>query len=239
MTAPEVAAPSWPARVIAVATPVADVARGRAAEFRQRGILLESTPSVAAALISIGQDPRSVALVPTDLRDMPLLDFLDVVRAFSTVPVIVGLASAYDNETVAAALDRGSARAVRLPVSADALAHAIDESRGRSIPPAEPEAYHVGDLELDRASYRVHWHGEEVHLAPRLFEMLRYFAAAHPRVVSLEELVSEFGATSGPRDPGERVRVMIGRIRAQLVAARPDLPPPLETVHRVGYRLTE
>jgi DNA-binding response OmpR family regulator len=34
------------------------------------------------------------------------------------------------------------------------------------------------------------------------------------------------------------VRVMIGRIRAQFAQARPDLPPPLETVHRVGYRLT-
>lgn len=237
MTTPDVASPAWPARVIAVATPVAGLTRGRAAEFRQRGLVLEGTPSVAAALISIGQDPLSVALVPTDLRDMPLLDFLDVLRAFSTIPVIVGLAPEYDNETVAAALDRGIARAVKLPVTADALAHAVGESRVRPVPPVEPERYRVGDLELDLASYRVHWHGEEIHLAPRLFEMLRYFAAAHPRVVSLEELVSEFGATNNPRDRGERVRVMIGRIRAQLAHARPDLPIPLETVHRVGYRL--
>jgi DNA-binding response OmpR family regulator len=238
MTTSDVASPAWPARVIAVATPVAGVTRGRTAEFRQRGLLVEGTPSVAAALVSIGQDPHSVALVPTDLRDMPLLDFLDVLRAFSTIPVIVGLAPEYDNETVAAALDRGIARAVKLPVTADALAHAIEESRVRPAPAAEPESYRIGDLELDPASYRVHWHGTEVHLAPRLFEMLRYFAAAHPRVVSLEELVSEFGPSGSSRDRGERVRVMIGRIRAQLTLARPDLPAPLETVHRVGYRLT-
>ena len=238
MTTPDVAPPAWPARVIAVATPVAGVTRGRTAEFRQRGLLIEGTPSVAAALVSIGQDPRSVALVPTDLRDMPLLDFLDVLRAFSAAPVIVGLAPEYDNETVVAALDRGVARAVKLPVTADVLAQAIEASRVRITPTAEPESYRIGELELDPASYRVHWQGEEVHLAPRLFEMLRYFAAAHPRVVSLEELVSEFGATSNPRDRGERVRVMIGRIRAQLALARPDLPTPLETVHRVGYRLT-
>lgn len=238
MTTPDVAPPAWPARVIAVATPVAGVTRGRTAEFRQRGLLIEGTPTAAAALISMGQNPHAVALVPTDLRDMPLLDFLDVLRAFSAAPVIVGLAPEYDNETVVAALDRGIARAVKLPVTADALAHAIEESRVSSTPTVEPERYRVGELELDPASYRVHWHGEEVHLAPRLFEMLRYFAAAHPRVVSLEELVSEFGATSNPRDRGERVRVMIGRIRAQLSHARPDLPAPLETVHRVGYRLT-
>lgn len=237
MTSPGVAAPPWPARVIAVATPVAGVTRGRAAEFRQRGLLIESAPSSAAALVSIGQHPQSVALVPTDLRDMPLLDFLDVLRAFSKAPVIVGLAPEYDNETVAAALDRGVARAVKLPVTAGALAAAIEESRGRVTPVAEPDSYLIGALELDPASYRVRWHGEEVHLAPRLFEMLRYLAAAHPRVVSLEELVSEFGATNNPRDRGERVRVMVGRIRAQLHQARPDRRTPLETVHRVGYRL--
>lgn len=237
MTTSEVASPAWPARVIAVATPVAGVTRGRTAEFRQRGLLIESTPSVAAALISIGQDPLSVALVPTDLQDMGLLDFLDVLRAFSAVPVIVGLAPEYDNETVVAALDRGIARAVKLPVTASALALAVEEARRRPTAPVELEHYRIGDLELDPASYRVHWHGEEVHLAPRLFEMLRYFAAAHPRVVSLEELVSEFGATNNPRDRGERVRVMIGRIRSQLALVRPDLPAPLETVHRVGYRL--
>lgn len=237
MTTSDVASPAWPSRVIAVATPVAGVTRGRTAEFRQRGLLIESTPSVAAALISIGQDPLSVALVPTDLQDMGLLDFLDVLRAFSAVPVIVGLAPEYDNEMVVAALDRGIARAVKLPVTAPALALAVEEARRRPTAPVEPERYRVGDLELDPASYRVHWHGEEVHLAPRLFEMLRYFAAAHPRVVSLEELVSEFGATNNPRDRGERVRVMIGRIRSQLAQARPDLPVPLETVHRVGYRL--
>jgi DNA-binding response OmpR family regulator len=237
MTTPDVASPAWPARVIAVATPVAEVTRGRTAEFRQRGLLVEGTSSVPAALVAIGRNPLSVALVPTDLHDMSLLDFLDVLRAFSEIPVIVGLAPEYDNETVAAALDRGIARAVKLPVTADALAHAIDASRPRPVATVEPERYRIGELDLDLASYRVHWHGAEVHLAPRLFDMLRYFAAAHPRVVSLEELVSEFGATNNLRDPGERVRVMIGRIRAQLAQAHPDLPTPLETVHRVGYRL--
>ena len=239
MTTADVASPAWPARVIAVATPVAEVTRGRTAEFRQRGLLVEGTSSVPAALVAIGRNPLSVALVPTDLHDMSLLDFLDVLRAFSAIPVIVGLAPEYDNETVAAALDRGIARAVKLPVTAEALALAIDASRPRPAATVEPERYRVGALDLDLASYRVHWYGAEVHLAPRLFEMLRYFAAAHPRVVSLEELVSEFGATNNPRDPGGRVRVMIGRIRAQLAHVHPDRPTPLETVHRVGYRLTD
>lgn len=237
MTSPEVATPAWPARVVAVATPVAGVTRARMAEFRQRGLLIESAPSAAAALVSIGQDPPAGVLVPTDLKGMSLLDFLDVLRAFSAVPVIVGLAPGCDNETVVAALDRGIARAVPLPVTPATLALVLEEGRRRPPAPVERESYRIGDLELDSASYRVHWHGTEVHLAPRLFEMLRYFSAAHPRVVSLEELVSEFGDTSNPRDPGERVRVMIGRIRSQLAHARPDLPVPLETVHRVGYRL--
>jgi two-component system KDP operon response regulator KdpE len=237
MNLPDAAPPPWPARIIAVATPVSDITRGRPAEFRQRGLLVEGTSSVAAALISLAQDPLSVALVPTDLRDMPLLDFLDVLRAFSAKQVIVGVTPEADNATVVAALDRGGTRVVNLPVTAVTLAQAVEESRPRQTAPVEPERYVVGRLELDVVSYRVFWHDAEVHLAPRLFELLRYLAATHPRVVSLDELATDFGGRLDTPDRGERVRVMIGRIRSQLTQTQPDLPPPLETVHRVGYRL--
>lgn len=230
-----VAAPAWPSRVIAVEAPATAVTRGRAAEFRKSGLVVEGTPSVAAALVSLGQDPLAVPLVPSDLQGMTVADFIDVVRAFTETPVIVGLSPGGDGSTEVPAV--GSARTVQLPVTAVRLARAIEQSRPFQI--ALPtESYEIGGLRLDVESFRVHWHGDEVHVPPRLFELLRYFAAAHPRVVALEELSSEFGANNNQRDQGERVRVMIGRARTLFTVTRPDLPPPLETVHRVGYRLT-
>jgi DNA-binding response OmpR family regulator len=233
-----VASPTWPARVIALSTSTIDVTRGRASEFRQRGLVIERTSSVSEALISIGHDPESIVLVPTDLAGMPVLDFIDVVRAFSASPVIVGLVPECDDETIAAALDRGLARTVRLPVTAIALARAVEEA-GHRVTRPDPERFRIGALELDAGSYRVHWHGVEVHVPPRQFELLRYFAAAHPRMLTIEELVSEFGANNNPRDRAERVRVMIARLRALFTQAVPDQPAPLETVHRVGYRLAD
>lgn len=228
----EVAAPAWPSRVIAVEAPATAVTRGRAAEFRKSGIVVEGTSTVAAALVSLGNDPSAVPLVPSDLHGMTVPDFIDVVRAFTDTPVIVGIIPG--SEPVAA---NGTARTVHLPVTAVRLAQVIEQSRPIRMS-APTEVYVAGGLRLDVAAYRVHWGGDEVHLPPRLFELLRYFAAAHPRVVTLEELISEFGSNNNRRDPGERVRVMVGRIRTLFTIVRPDLPPPLETVHRVGYRLT-
>ena len=229
----EVAAPSWPSRVIAVEAPATAVTRGRAAEFRKSGIVVEGTSSVAAALVSLGKDPFAVPLVPSDLRGMSVPDFIHVVRAFTVTPVIVGLAPGEE----AGDLMGAPTQIVQLPVTAVRLAQVIEQSRPTRTP-APAESYEIGGMRLDVDAYRVHWHGDEVHVPPRLFELLRYFAAAHPRVVALEELISEFGANNNTRDRGERVRVMIGRARTLFSITRPDLAPPLETVHRVGYRLT-
>jgi DNA-binding response OmpR family regulator len=227
----EVSAPSWPARVIAVESSASAVTRGRAAEFRKSGLFVEGSETVAAALVSLGKDPTAVPLVPSDLHGMPVRDFVEVVRAFTATPVIVGL-TADDPDP---ALD--ATRTVRLPVTPTHLARVIEESRPQGLVPAV-ECHEVGGLRLDVESFRVHWHGDEVHVPPRLFELLRYFAVAHPRIVTIEELISEFGANGNTRDRGERVRVMIGRARTLFTLVRPDLAPPLETVHRVGYRLT-
>lgn len=231
------AAPPWPAHVITVASHPNEVARGRPAEFRQRGVLLDGTPSLASALVEISRHPESFVLVPSDLADMPCLDFIDVVCAFSERRVIVGVAPATEGGVVRAALDRGAAAAVGLPVTPARLVTALNDAR----PPSHvsSEVIEVGALRLDLAAHRVFWRGVEVKLAPKPFEMLHYIMAAHPRVLSIEELASEFGASEGGRDRGDRARVSIGRIRHLFAEADAEGLQPLETVHRVGYRLSD
>ncbi len=233
----EVAAPVWPARVIAVEADPLSVTRGSAAEFRKCGLFVERADSVSAGLVALAQNPRSIPLIPWDLDGMSVTDFIDIAQAMTPSPVIVGLPPEVAEEDVVGSLHRQRARIVRFPVTAARLARAIVESRPRPVAPTF-ETYQIGGLHLDVEAFRVSWHGHDVHLPPRLFELMRYFAAAHPRVVSLEELVSEFGANNNTRDRGERVRVMIGRTRTLFTITDPDRPPPLETVYRVGYRLT-
>jgi len=230
-------APPWPARVITVASRPLDIARGRPREFRQRGVVLDGTSSIAAALVEIGRDPGSLVLVPSNLGGMPLLDFIEVVRAFSAQRVIIGVAGDCDVAALATALEQGLATSVALPVTPAMLAAAVELARPQPAP--VPPTLRVGALELDLAAFRVFWHGADVRLTPRLVEVLHYFVAAYPRVISMEELVSEFGSKDGLREGTERARVSIGRMRHLFAEAHPEALQPFETVHRVGYRLSE
>lgn len=231
------AAPPWPARVITVAAQPFDVARGRPAEFRQRGVVLDGTASVAAALVEIGRDPESLVLVRSDMGDMSLLDFINVVQAFSERVVIIGTAPEHDTELVAGVVERGVATAVALPVTPLKLVSAVNIARPHH--PIVTRVLTVGALELDVDAHRVFWNGVQVQLSPRSFDVLHHLMAAHPRVVSMEELAGEVGFNDDAHDRGERVRATVARIRQVLGEAHPRGHQPLETVHRVGYRLIE
>lgn len=231
------ALPVWPARVIAIGHEPATLARGRLAEFRRHGVALSHVDDATTALIALGRDPTIAAvLVPAELPGMALADFLDVVRALSRTPVLLGVDAAYEPTSVALALDHGIAATVALPATPRALARAVTGVQPPP-PPAAPRTYRCGDLELDADAFRVLWHGHPAHLSPRQFDMLRYLMAAHPRVVTIPELVAEFGPGGGRKLAP--IRVGIRRLRDQLAAAAPDVPQPIETVHRVGYRIAQ
>lgn len=226
-----VAAPTGWVRVVAVGD-TATRARGRASEFRHHGLALASRPTASAALVEVAREPSSVVLVPTSLADMPILDFVDVVRSLAHSPVLVGVGHGVDASAVSALFDHGATGTVALPLTPSRLAHAVDSTRPRDPGPAAP--VECGHLRLHPAEHRVTWRDIEVKLGPKEFEVLQYLMEAHPRVVSLSELVGEFEA--GSPDHAMRIRVAVGRLRAKFMAA--GASAPIETLHRVGYRLT-
>jgi DNA-binding response OmpR family regulator len=199
--------------------------------------VLDGTPNVAAALVEIGRDPDSLVLVRSDLGDMPVLDFIDVVQAFSDHRVIIGRARDCDTDLVAAAVERGAATSVELPVTPAKLVTAVNLARPHHA--TAHDVLHVGELALDVEAHRVFWCGVEAQMPPRTFALLYYLMVAHPRVVSMHELAGEFGGGEDSHDRGERVRAAIARVRQVLADAHPAGRQPLETVHRVGYRLSE
>ena len=231
------AAPDWPRRVVAIGATSVAVARGTNSEFLHDGIALAHVPNAAAALVALAHDAAVAAvLLPLELPDMALDDFIEIVRAFAQTSVIVGVDSLTPAEVSAGMRERGAAATVVLPVTPNRLAQAL---RAVPIPtPSEPRVFRCGDLELDIDAFRVHWYGEEVRLPPRVFEILHYLMAAYPRAVTLQELVSEF-VPSGNHWRTDSIRVAIRRLREQLEAAAPGMPVPVETVKKVGYRITD
>ena len=183
--------------------------------------------------MEIVREPASVVLVPTDLADVALIDFVDLVRSLTRSPVLVGLVDGYDAASLAPLAQHGVAATVTLPVTPLRLAQAAFAAQ--PAPPPEPVVLRCGGLELDDAQHRVRWHGSEVLLSPKEFDLLRHLMAAHPSLVTVQELVGHF--EHGAEDRAMRLRVAIRRVRSKLHTAAPRHAAPVVTVHGIGYRL--
>lgn len=210
-----------------------ELTRGRPSEFRHRGLTLVERPTVASALIEVGKEPDALVLVPTDLNDMPLTDFIDVLRSLAHVSVIAGLSSNSSPQFVSELFDHGVASAVLLPATPARLIEAVQVCRAPRV--AGDMRLELGSIDLDEARYRATWRGRELSLTPQSFALLRYMLVSHPRVLTVRDVVGELGG-EGTITP-DRARSAITRLRRAFIDAAPQWGSPIVTVHRVGYRL--
>lgn len=207
--------------------------RGRPIDFRHEGLAIVNRATGLSALLELGRHPKAIALVPTDMNDLPLLEFVDVLRSVAHVPVIAGVADGCPTQTISELFDHGISSVVKLPATPAQLVEATHSAQ--VLEPENPLFLEIGNLTLDDSHYRVTWHGQPVVITPRSYQLLRYMMAAHPRVLPMRELIHEFEDPSS--EPGVRTRFAIGRLRAAFKEAMPRHTTPIETVHKVGYRL--
>ena len=100
-------------------------------------------------------------------------------------------------------------------------------------PPAQQTVIHCGDLEIDRERYFVHLAGRRVQLTYMEFHVLAQIAEGDGSIVAYDELArSRWGMPSAATR--RRLAVLVSRIRSKLDEGAPSI----ETVRRVGYRLS-
>jgi two-component system phosphate regulon response regulator PhoB len=92
----------------------------------------------------------------------------------------------------------------------------------------------VGDVVLDRQSQMVYVRGEAVFLAPREFQLLRFFMQHPRRVLSRELLVQKVWGQDSLRNP-KTLDVHIRWLRQKL-EINPSQPQHLITLRGFGYR---
>lgn len=90
-----------------------------------------------------------------------------------------------------------------------------------------------GDLEIDRERYLVWVAGQRVHLTFMEFHVLVAIAEQAGGVASYDALTRQFWDASSDRHR-RRLAVLVSRLRSKLG----DGARYIDTVHRVGYRLT-
>jgi len=179
-------------------------------------------------------------LVVLDLM-LPEMDGLDVCRALrrqTNTPIIMLTARVEETDKLIG-LELGADDYVTKPFSPREVVARVRAVLRRTYPSAieEQDVLSVADLRLD-AARRQFWVGDrEVELTPSEFEILRVMMRSPGRVFERAQLLE---ATQGMAYEGyaRTIDTHIKNLRRK-IEANPREPERLQTVHGVGYRLSE
>jgi two-component system, OmpR family, KDP operon response regulator KdpE len=191
---------------------------------------------------------KALTLIETEEPDMVLLDLTlpevdgfelcRQIRERSSVAIIVVSARGGERDKVTA-LNSGADDYMTKPFGIEELLARILATLRRTRPAeggseAPQSVITIGDVEVDLASQRVRLAGEEVHLTPTEFALLRELALNRGKLLSRAHLLRRVWGR-GYETETEYVRVYIRRLRAKL--EQPDGPPLIITQPRAGYRI--
>ncbi|HEY0794519.1 MAG TPA: response regulator transcription factor [Acidisarcina sp.] len=177
-------------------------------------------------------------LIVTDLS-MPEMDGIQLtreVRQRAQTPVIV--LSVRDQDVMKVrALDEGADDYVTKPFSIQELLARIRVQVRRTLAAeAElPMSLQLGDFHIDVDQHRVSRLGEDIHLTPKEFDLLLYFARNPERVLTHKMLLRHVWGPNGTQQP-EYLRVLIGQLRKKVEPA--SEPRYIRSEPWVGYRFT-
>ena len=170
------------------------------------------------ALVAAAQRAPNVVVLDIALGGEP--DGLEVcrrLREWSQVPVIM-LSVQADEKTKVMALDAGADDYVTKPFGMEELRARIQAVLRRVVvgPASRPNAeIQVGELTINLASRRVTVGGEEVHLTPIEYDILRLLATHPGKIMTHRTILTEvWGAEYG--EMTHYIRTYVNQIRKKL-----------------------
>jgi DNA-binding response OmpR family regulator len=218
---------------------VEDDPKVRAAVERALGASGYSVCSAATGLDGLSRivDERpDVVVIDLGLPDIDGLELLKMVRAVSTVPVIV--ATARDNdEDIVRTLDAGADDYIVKPFSTAQLDARIRAVLRRTQPAGHDGTVVVGQLKVDPAARTATLDDQVLQLSRKEFDLLFHLVANQGRVVTKRELLAE--VWQQPYGGGDKtVDVHLSWLRRKLGETAAE-PRYLQTVRGVGVRFVE
>jgi two-component system, OmpR family, KDP operon response regulator KdpE len=210
------------------------IVRGLKIILRSAGYAVEAAETKAEAMVALSSRPPDALVLDLVLPDGQGVDVCRDVRTWSRLPILV-LSAVGDEREKVRALDAGADDYVTKPFGTDELLARLRAVLRRSAEAGGSPRVAVGELTIDVADRRVTRGGEEIHLTPIEFELVRVLAQNEGRLVTHRQLLQ---AVWGPEYGQEThyLRVHVAHIRAKL-EADPSRPRYLITEPGVGYRL--
>ncbi len=212
------------------------IVRGLKIILRASGYVVEAAETKSQALAALGSRPPDALVLDLVLPDGQGVDVCQEVRRFSRLPILV-LSAVGDEREKVRALDAGADDYITKPFGTDELLARLRAVLRRSADLGGGAQLRVGELTIDVLDRRVTRGGEEVHLTPIEFDILRVLAQHHGRLVTQRQLLQDVW---GPEYGQEThyLRVHVAHIRAKL-ERDPSRPAHLITEPGVGYRLRD
>ncbi|WP_433285687.1 response regulator transcription factor [Micromonospora sp. CA-244673] len=203
--------------------------------LRERGHAVAAASTALDGLRDALDDRPDLVVLDLGLPDLDGGELLRMLRAVSSVPVIV--ATARDDEAeIVRMLDAGADDYLVKPFTAaqlDARARAV--LRRSMADPATDPVLVVAGLRIDPRARQVTLDGATVELTPREFDLLHHLAGRPGQVVTKRELLTEvWRIPYGGAD--KTVDVHLSWLRRKLGESAQE-PRYLHTVRGVGVRL--
>jgi two-component system, OmpR family, KDP operon response regulator KdpE len=174
------------------------------------------------------------AIIDLVLPDGDGVELCRRLREWSEIPVIV-LSAVGDEDAKVRALAAGADDYVTKPFGPRELIARLEANLRRTTPEPEDAVIVADHLQLDLARRLVTVNGEEVHLTPKEFDLLRALARNRGRLLTHRELlVSVWGAGYG--DDTQVLRAHIANLRRKIESPDPGAIRIIRTEAGVGYR---
>ncbi|HVP03085.1 MAG TPA: response regulator transcription factor [Solirubrobacteraceae bacterium] len=179
--------------------------------------------------------PPDAAILDLVLPDRDGVELCRALREWTDMPIIV-LSAVGDEDAKVRALEAGADDYVTKPFGPRELIARLEAALRRVGAGATEPAITVGDLEIDVAAHRVRLAGEEVHLTPTEFELLKTLARNRGRLMTHRALLVEVWGPAYAED-NHVLRGQIANLRRKI---EPDAGPRfIRTEAGIGYRFAE
>ena len=200
--------------------------------LRDAGFEVVSAQSAREALDAAALRAPEAAILDLILPDGNGIDVCRSLREWSDMPILVLSAVGEEAEKIRA-LDAGADDYVTKPFAPGELIARLNAALRRAAPAEEP-SLSLDGLEVDLARHRVTRLGEEIHLTPKEFDLLRVLARNRGRLMTHRALLGEVWGHAYEHDT-HTLRVHIANLRRK-IEPDPQAPRFIRTDPGVGYR---
>ena len=196
-------------------------------------VLTSATAEEALDRAAIGS-PHA-AIIDLMLPDHPGIEVCRELRSWSELPIIV-LSAVADEQTKIEALQNGADDYVTKPFAPGELVARVQAVLRRAGRAATDPRIEADGLVIDLAAHSVTFDGEEIHLTPIEFNLLRALATNRGLLMTHRKLLTEVWGIQYA-DATSLLRTHIANLRRKLQGGA-DRPRFIRTDAGIGYRFS-